>query len=181
MFQNSYKDYMNYLLGYSCNDNTGCDCNSMITYEAEEEDDDNYIELYPEIYQMVYPMVCKACMNTNVQGTITKEMVMEITNEIYEALDEAESPELTTGAEVKVTYSNGMNYRHHRGRRESVHSQAEERETRQRNELLNDIIRILVLRELLGNRRPPMPPRPPMRPIPPRPPFPGGGPKPPRM
>ena len=37
-------------------------------------------------------------------------------------------------------------------------------EKRQRNFLLNDLIKILLLRELTGENRPPVPPRPPMGP-----------------
>ena len=51
-------------------------------------------------------------------------------------------------------------------------------ETRQRNFLLRDLIKILILRELLKNRRPNRPPFPPGRPPmpPPRPPMGPGNP-----
>lgn len=50
----------------------------------------------------------------------------------------------------------------------------EKRETRQRDNVLRDLIKILILRELLGHGIPPRP-----RPPRPRPPFPGPGPRPP--
>ena len=46
----------------------------------------------------------------------------------------------------------------------------EDRGDRQ-NSGLQDLIRILLLRELTGKNRPPVPPRPPMPPRPPRPPM----------
>ncbi len=80
-----------------------------------------------------------------------------------------------------------------------IKEKTEKRETRQINKGLRDLIKILLLRELLNRpgQRPPMPgpgpyppvrppmpgpgPRPPVRhPLPPRPPMPGsGGPRPP--
>lgn len=58
----------------------------------------------------------------------------------------------------------------------------EKRETRQRDNALRDLIKILILRELIGSGfpRPPRPPFPGPGPRPPHPPFPGPGPRPPR-
>lgn len=198
MHQNSYEDYMKYLLGYSCDEGENNDIKTTTYDELIEVGTDDsacpteeqFIELYPDIYKTVYPMVCKACMNVNTRGTITEELVMQLTNEVYEALEEEEKNQPKQETHVQVHYANGMNYRNQRSRRMQMQdSNQESRETRQRNFLLNDLIRILVLRELLGERRPPRPPyrpgpprppRPPMRPDegPPRPPMP---PRPPRM
>ena len=83
------------------------------------------------------------------------------------------------------TYNNLKNYRNYRNIPRIEESKVH-RETRQRNYLLNDLIRILVLRELIGSGRrpqcpiPPRPPRPPRLPrteeFPPPPPSPDGRP-----
>ena len=118
-------------------------------------------DCYPEIYRIVYPMIQKAC-NQNTRP-VTRELIDNMTDEIYFAIEDKEMLENRNNEEA-----------------------SEDRQIR-RNTNLNDLIRILILRELLGRPgfpggRPPRPrpPRPPMRPPmgpPPRPqPRPGIGP-----
>lgn len=114
---------------------------------------------YPDIYRIVYPMIQRACsQNTR---PVTRELINNMTDEIYFALEDKEMVE-------------------NRDKEEKV----EDRQIR-RNTNLNDLIRILILRELLGRPgfpggrppRPPVrPPRPPMRPPMGPPPRPGMGP-----
>lgn len=159
-----YEEYMRSVLGYQ----------PMNTYDMNYDNWDtqnmtamNVIQkqelenCYPEIYRILYPMIQKAC-NQNTRP-ITRELVDSMTDEIYFAIEDKEMLE-------------------NRDKEENT----EDRQIR-RNTNLNDLIRILILRELLGRPgfpggRPPRPrpPRPPMRPPmgpPPRPqPRPGMGP-----
>ena len=150
-----YDEYMRSVLGYQ----------PMNTYDMNYDNWDmpnmnamNAIQIneiencYPDIYRIVYPMVQRACsQNTR---TITRELIDSMTDEIYYAIEDKEMLE--------------------------NRQKDEKSEDRQviRNTGLNDLIRILILRELLGRPgfpggRPPRP-RPPMRP-PMRPqPRPGG-------
>ena len=111
---------------------------------------------YPDIYRIVYPMVQRACeQNTR---PISRELVETMTNEIYSAVEDNELAQ-TRGKEESKTQGE-----------KSTNTRSEDRQPI-RNQGLNDLIRILLLRELLGRPgfpgfRPPRPrpPRPPMRP-----------------
>ena len=157
-----YEQYMRNVLGYQVMNNNTYD----MYYDNWDMSSINNIQIqelencYPEIYTIVYPMVQRACsQNTR---PITRELIDNMTDEIYFAIEDKEMIE-------------------NRNKEEK----GEDRQIRS-NTNLNDLIRILILRELLGRPgfpggRPPRPrpPRPPMRPPmgpPPRPqPRPGMG------
>lgn len=176
MYNQSYEDYMRSVLGYSCMPEENPTYDNYMPYPAmnsnnvvEEMDCE---ELYPDIYRIINPMVCKAC-NENVKP-ITKEVVEEITEMIYQAVETTEMQ--VKVKQTKVELKNG-DVRNPNVKKEDLP------ETRQQNFLLRDLIKILVLKQLLQNNRPPRPPfpgpnpnppRPPFPPRPPRPPFPGG-------
>ena len=160
-----YEQYMRNVLGYQAmNNNTydmyydNWDMSNMATMNNIQMPE--LENCYPEIYTIVYPMVQRACsQNTR---PITRELIDNMTDEIYYSIEDKEMLE-------------------NRNKEEK----GEDRQIR-RNTNLNDLIRILILRELLGRPgfpggRPPRPrpPRPPMRPpmgLPPRPqPRPGMG------
>lgn len=175
MYHYSYEEYMSNLLGKNNMTNQRNvvidtmepyeEGNAFITYSNQANDE--LEECYPEIYKIVYPMICKRCLYINEE--ITEELVERITNEIYEIVEQDESPQETRSAQVKVNYSNIRNNRNMRYASRNDENNHEIQEKRQRNFLLNDLIKILVLRELLGpGKRPPRPfPRPgrPLRPI----------------
>ena len=106
-------------------------------------------------------MVCKAC-NVNSNKELTKDLLEQMTNEIYVNVE----PEQENESRVKPPLKNG----------DVINPNAKEPEvkgTRHTNYLLRDLIRILILKEWGRPSRPPMsPPRPgPNRPPmgPPRP------------
>ena len=160
-----YEQYMRNVLGYQAMNNNTYDM-YYDNWDMSNMASMNNIQMqelencYPEIYTIVYPMVQRACsQNTR---PITRELIDNMTDEIYYAIEDKEMLE-------------------NRNKEEK----GEDRQIR-RNTNLNDLIRILILRELLGRPgfpggRPPRPrpPRPPMRPPmgpPPRPqPRPGMG------
>ena len=161
MYNNSYEEYMRTVLGYVPNTNCmQCDfqCNQDDHYIVPENliDNSNLEKMYPEIYRKVYPLVCKECMNNNMQLTdeILETMVDRIENSIE--LD------LKVNTNVKVI----------NGKRDD---RIEDRQYKQNKSLLRDLIKILILRELLQQNRPPYPGGPVRPPMPgPRPPYPGG-------
>ena len=141
---------------------------------------------YPEIYQIVYPMVQKACAEN--RGEITRELVDRLTDEIYSAVEDKTLVQERGEAEVAKIDSKATTVKTEKIEKNKDDRYCQNCDSRQRNTGLNDIIRILLLRELLGRPgfsgfRPPRPPpprpphppmRPPMRPGPGRPPRPRG-------
>lgn len=161
---------------------------------------------YPEIYHLVNPMVCKVC-ETNTQP-ITKELIEKMTDEVYMAIEDtsttvnirvnAPKAEENRTVNSNANRNNNEEVRTSKARTErtgkNVSGNAENREvktasaqsiestradeTRFSNSTLRDLIKILILNQIFGNRpRPPRPPRPPFPGgpgmLPPRPPFPG--------
>lgn len=152
------------------------------------------LDLYPEIYKIVNPMVCKVCeANTK---PISRELIEQMVDEIY--LNIESDPEDYVGEVVNVrvnlpdtsqqeekrqnknsqSNSNVMSTSRIKDnriekRQEKVEKTVSvENNTKQnrirRNNTLRDLIKILILNQLLGgNIRPPRPR--------PRPPYPGHG------
>lgn len=186
MYNNeSYEDYIRSILGYpNYNSNNNCFSNSynfdMTNYRNSGHEQDTQLEdCYPEIYKIIYPMVNKAC-TTNTRP-ITSELIDELTDEIYLAVENNNTINVTINLTNEVPYTEKRNTSNlaktekEKGVRENS---KEDRQFRNRN--LHDLIRILLIRELLRRKerfpgnRPPFPPnRPPMRP--PFPERPGGG------
>ena len=145
-----YEDYMRSVLGYGLT-------NYRNTYDMNY---DNYVafpnmteisnsrneeleKCYPDIYRIVYPMVQKACAQNN--QPMTRELIDNLTDEVYFSIEDNEITQQSRGKE-------------------------ENRQRVVKNRTLNDLIRILILRELLGRPGSGFPGRPP-HPIPPRPPM----------
>lgn len=178
MYNESYEDYIRSILGYpNYNSNNNCcenDYNLNMTNGRNSERDAELEACYPEIYKVIYPMVNKACSNNT--KPITSGLIDELTNEIYSAVEN------DSGINININLTNEVQSVGNRNlsnstKTEEIKERKENRgEDRQfRNRGLQDLIRILLIRELLGRpgrfpgNRPPFPPnRPPMRP-----PFPG--------
>lgn len=162
MSYQNYEEYMRSVLGYS--PYAGND----YTYTNEQEDIYNYSNdtmqvtptqdltpFYPEIYKIIYPMVCKVC-NINLNRELTKELLDQMTDEIYNNM-EPEEEECPTRKEPPLKNGDVRNPN-------AKEPEVQVKETRRTNFLLRDLIRILLLREWGRPGRPPM-----------RPPFPPGG------
>ena len=199
MFDESFDEYIRSILGYPSTsmgrnmygmENTmtsmGNTMPGMMSTTMPNTISNSELEAcYPEIYKVVYPMVSTACRNNT--RPITKELVDSMTNEIYFAIEGNEN--VTINLQMGDTDMPAQNRNTNSGNTQDTSVSTEENrgEDRQfrpiRNRTLRDLIRILIIRELLGRpgfpgHRPPMrppfpgrPPRPPMRP-----PFPGGRP-----
>lgn len=110
-------------------------------------------DCYPEIYKIVYPMVKKVCAkNSNYRG-YTKLDIERMVEEVYSNI------EVNDAVELNITLNNDVRGS---GNQEKVseattdttdsEKRGENRQIR-RNSGLNDLIRILILRELLDRPR----------------------------
>ncbi len=159
MYNYSYEEYMNNLLVNGMPNTRNTVINTMEPYENENafvttynnQVNNQLEECYPDIYKIIYPMICKRCLYINEK--ITEELVERITNEIYENVEQDESPKETRSAQGTVNHSNICNNRNMRYMPKINETNNEVKEKRQRNFLLNDLIKILVIRELLGPGR----------------------------
>lgn len=194
MNNQTYEDYIRSILGYDNYNTLGYSYNNQNEYSYNNAYQPNYSnnraneeleECYPEIYKIIYPMVRKACSGVN--QTINKDLIERMTDEIYSAVEARDEVQVN----ISLTNNTGQNNRssdnantknqNKEKKAEVKISQTENREDRgenrqrRQNNNIRDIIKILILRELLG--RPslgnPRPHRPPHRPF-----FPGrpGGP-----
>lgn len=152
MFNQDYEEYMRNVLGYNPNyqNNTYRDNNYYPT-QNQAYYNENLEAMYPEIYRKVYPLVMRE-VATNTRG-ITEDRIEEIVNKIYDELEDKQSREI----EQDKVNSNGV-YSNNTKNVKTTEVK-EDRQPRPRNNLLRDLIRILLLRELL--RRPHFPIRPP--------------------
>lgn len=188
MYNETYDDYIRSILGYppmrSYEDNIQDYRNQNMNYNMTSNMNTNYMSAtsdmdlescYPEIYKIVYPMVCKKC--DSVQMPVTNDDIQNMTDEIYYALEARNDVQLNINLtnEIKGTGTINTNMTRATDKKPEVRiseTSSKNRETRQFNRGLRDLIQILLIRELLRRfrRKPGMPPgRPPM----PRPPMPG--------
>ena len=152
--------------------------------------------MYPEIYKIIYPMIQKACMQNS--KPLTEDVIEDMTDDIYnnieansiinlniDIVNNRNDKDSISSNTSQITHSNES-----RNSSKSVHSNEisnttssvknadksiQNREYRQANNPIRDLIKILLIRELLGDRpsaRPPMPFPPGPKPFPPRPPRP---------
>lgn len=184
----SYEEYIRNILGYPNNmtssmlDREFNDNNSYNMYYRASTENNMLENCYPEIYKIIYPMVTTACKNNTMP--ITTQLVENMTDEIYSAVESNTEIgiNITLKNQVKTTQNRENNIKQGTQRdvkantnmstKKEVENRGEDRQFRNRN--LRDLIKILLIRELLENlgfppQRPPVPPRPPVRP-----PFPGG-------
>ena len=101
--------------------------------------------MYPDTYRVIHPMVVSAC--NNIRMPVTEDMIEQMTNDIY---DRAEMDDRIS-VDINITVEN-------RKDGDSRQDSSESRQQmmgrpRRRNRFLRDLIRILLLRELIGRRR----------------------------
>lgn len=136
--------------------------------------------LYPETYRLINPMVMKACEENT--SPITENLLEEMTKKIHANFEGEATIEINV-AKPELRNGDVINPRAREAKREVKETRAPS--------YLDDLIRILILRNILTRPFPPRPgarppfpgpgPRPPFPPRPPRPPMPGPGPRPPYM
>ena len=180
MYYQNYEDYIRNILGYPVQSNINQISNS--TYNNYEyitnrpTYDKNILDLYPEIYKIINPMVCKICeANTK---PITNELLEQMTDEIYLNIENDNSEISNSNGDVvniRVNVPKEQNNNSNRRRQSDINrnnseissvdnkktdkennKENENRQIRRRNPMLRDLIRILILNQLLfGHNRPP--------------------------
>lgn len=179
MYHESYEEYIRSILGYPNYGNAMFE-NSYQYMPDNFRNTEQNSELeacYPEIYKIVYPMIKKACVSNT--RSITPDLVDELTNEIYSSIETDNQINLTINLTNEIQSTENRNASSHMKSESVKENRGEDRQFKNRG--LQDLIRILLIRELLGrpgrfleNRPPFLPNRPLMRP--PFPNRPGGRP-----
>ena len=199
MYFQSYEDYIRTILGYPVQNEMSYNTYPNCSYEYIEQPrySSEIMDLYPDIYKIINPMVCKICKANS--KPITRELVEQMTDEIYLNIENDTTieedvvnvrvnlpptkPESNSNnRQVRTRDLNNENISSKKmkdNRQENVNNanKVDDSQNRiirpfRRNNTLRDLIKILILNQLLGGRRP-------HRPNPPRPPFPGNpGPRP---
>ncbi len=164
---------------------------------------DEIDDLYPDMYKKVYPIVCKEC-NTNTMP-ITREILEQMTDNVLNQIEINLKIQTNVKMEtIKETNTNSrLSMGSARGQETNLRTQELNQRSKQtnlqekaanliqdetnnrsdsedrswKNNTLRDLIKILILRELIDrgrfpNKPPFFPPRPPMQGT--RPPFSGG-------
>lgn len=171
MYNNtSYEEYMRSVLGYTPNcmqDTFATNDYYIMQNNNDSMNNSNLNEMFPDMYKKVYPLVCKECsMNTM---PVTNEILEQMTDNVLNQIDI--DLKIQTNVKIETRKEDLKN-----GRMQEINSRREDRAPQ--NNVLRDLIKILILRELLDRfpNRPPHSTRPPMPGPGPRPPFPGGRP-----
>lgn len=162
MYQNEViEDYIRSILGYPSLNNMYQE-NEQINYPMMNMQLERRQKLeccYPEIYQRVYPLITNRC--ASITEPITKELIDNMTDEIYSSIEvnnqinlninlQNEKLASETKVENRTIAQKNMN------RKETfVENRSESRQVR--NSTLQDLIRILLIRELLNRNVRPRP------------------------
>ena len=188
MYDNQYEEYIRSVLGYPTTANMNQNhINQNQMYQAEYPNPsqinmrNDLEDFYPEIYKIIYPMVQKACDGN--MGANSREEIEQMTDEIYSAIEDNNqiNVNINLGNTISTTNMNRMQNRNEISKEEIQKKSLEKQEVENRNtegesrisprnNNLRDLIKILLIRELLRRRhnhfppRPPHNPRPPMRP-----------------
>lgn len=165
MYYQNYEDYMRSILGYPVEPNTyqmnyyGDDLRTNNIMEMQ--DTKELEELYPDIFKAINPAIVDVCDRCN--QNITKDVLEKMTDEVYERIKNDNEIMININI-VNDSEINNVSARETRSIEGKENRQIRPNR-RPNNQFLRDLIKILILNRLIGNR-PPRPPRP-------RPPFPG--------
>ena len=174
-----YRDYMQNLLGSNFPNCQNTYDNSFIDIGYSYNPMGNYFynnqpqmnrsvdleSLYPEIYKIIYPMVQKACLQ--ITGQIDASLLDNLTNDIYNNLEGENVINLNINIENSKNESTDSNNSSNTMNSFKTRKKATKllyQETRHVNNPIRDLIKILLIRELLRRQRQNRPPRP-MRPM----------------
>ena len=180
MYDNQYEEYIRSVLGYPST--TNMNQNQMYQNEYPNPSQINMRneleDFYPEIYKIIYPMVQKACDGN--MGANSREEIEQMTDEIYSAIEDNNqiNVNINLGNTISTTNMNRMQNRNEISKEEVQKKNSEKQEVENRNietesrisprnNNLRDLIKILLIRELLRRRHHHFPPRPPHNPRPP--------------
>lgn len=149
----SYDDYMQSVLGCTNMNCSNMNCSNMFMnnqapYQNMPQSFDYLEEMYPDTYRVIYPMVVSTCNMVNTP--VTEDMLDRMTNDIY---DRAEAD-----GRINIDINVGIEVRDDNNSKQISNDSRQMRP--RRNRFFRDLIRILLIRELLRRRRPGFPIRP---------------------
>lgn len=159
MFNNVYQEYINNMLGTNPNYNRIENLNFENTINTNQifqnqVSSENLEKLYPEIYKLLYPMIQHACMKNTSQ--LSESTINAMVEEIYSNFvanpgteeDFNSNNEFRSGKslETVVTGKTKSSILATSKRYETT----EKRQVTGENYILRDLIRILILMELIG-------------------------------
>lgn len=196
MYNNEYEEYMKNVLGYpmqyeatTYNNNQYTENNSFFPYRYNSYNT-NFDSMYPEIYKLLQPMISKACANINYRS-FSVDTLESLTNEIYRSIESDDNLNIVninvrtqeaddllkkdikiTSKEKRMSISEKNRSKENISQDNSIQNSEAEADTRNccQNPTLKDLIRILLLNQIINNN-PNRPPRPSHTPMPPRPPY----------
>lgn len=185
MYYQNYEDYMRSVLGYPVVNTYDNYVIENRDYTVSYQNNSELESMYPEIYKKLNPVVCEVCEKSKVP--ITKEVIENMVEEIYQKIDINNNEILLN---INIENSNNNNQKEIQNRTSAISrtnqitnntnnssqmsrqvNEVENRQRRPNNPLLRDLIRILILNQIIGGGFPNRPPRP-RPPYPGRPPFP---------
>lgn len=170
MYYQNYEDYMRSILGYPVEPNTYqmnyYNENANDIYAQDVKNVKELEELYPDIFKALNPVIIAVC--DMCRKNITKDVLEEMTDDVYERIKNNNEIMINVNI-VNDSEINNVNAREAENRSTMQNRQVRPNR-RPNNPFLRDLIKILILNRLIGNR--PMRPNPPM---PSRPHYPGDG------
>lgn len=113
----------------------------MFQHSNMDASADELERMYPEVYRVVYPMVCFAC--DNIRTPVNEQMIDMMTDDIYDRVE----------ADGRINIELSVEVRDSKLSIEETKENRQRPRPRRRNRFLRDLIRILLLRELLGRRQ----------------------------
>ena len=178
MYYQNYEDYIRSILGYPVINNTNNQYanNNYSTYHYEYVTNkptynQNIINLYPEIYKILNPMVRKICESNT--KPITEELLNKMTDEIYLNIESdinTDAQNTDSRTSIQPTTTNNTSRRSNRTnstlnngdiKTHSENLSDNKKENRiskpPKNPILRDLIKILILNQLLYGNSKPMP------------------------
>lgn len=157
MFNSSYEQYMRTVLGYSPSSMQDTFANNdyyLIQTNDSCMNECNLDDLFPDTYKKVYPLVCNEC-NVNTMP-MTHEILEQMTDNVLRKIE----IDLKINTNVKIE-TRKDDVKNPNVRQQDINVRSEDRVAR--NDYLRDLIRILILRELIDRgrfpQRPPFPRR----------------------
>lgn len=138
----NYEDYMRNVLGYRTNMNSSnMYMNNQTPYQNMYLATNSLEKMYPDTYRIVYPMVVSACNMVNMP--ITEEMLDRMIDDIYDRAIADSRINIDINIEIESREDNDSR---------QLSDESRQRRPRRRNRFFRDLIRILLLRELLGRK-----------------------------
>jgi len=168
MYNNVYQDYIDNIMGTTVINRRNFENNTYIDQMSNQNNITTQLErFYPELYKLLYPMIKTACMKNT--KPLTEENINEMVKEIYSnfVAEDVTVLNINLTNDVKssskerelqndrssVNKSNSTNKAVSKDFAETRNSEKnEERNFRPNNYILSDLIRILLIRELIGTQ-----------------------------